>query len=456
MHMLHGPDPTSILTEAADAAAQLRQRLAVDQWPLPIAHLPADAALVGGAVRDGLLDRLADRPDLDLVVAEDAIELCRRLARRHGGSCVVLDEQRSIARLVLRGWTVDLARRCGADLASDLRRRDYTINAIALPLEAGASLLDPTGGLADLHQRQLVAVSEANLLDDPLRLLRGVRLAAELDFRLAAATRRWLAAHHHRLSAVACERVLAELEKLAAAPAGHSGLITALELQLLQPWQADPVGAARLAGLDEEGAVARGLSREERGWALPLARLAALLDGRAVERLHGSRRLQQRCERLNRWRVALEACSAGEGCGSLETLKELERLRLHQELEEVLPALLLLLPEATARQAMGRWHDPHDPLFHPRPPIDGRQLQERLAIRAGPRLGELLAFLTRERAYQRLPQPAQLPQQGTSGSESRAAAAADSVVELARQWWQQAEAAAEGSRARSSGGGPAT
>jgi tRNA nucleotidyltransferase (CCA-adding enzyme) len=444
MHMLHGPDPTDILAEEAEAAAQLRHRLAVNQWPLSIDHLPADAALVGGAVRDGLLDRLADRPDLDLVVAEDAIELCRRLARRHGGSCVVLDEQRSIARLVLRGWTVDLARRCGTDLASDLRRRDYTINAIALPLEAGASLLDPTGGLADLRQRQLVAVSEANLLDDPLRLLRGVRLAAELEFRLSAATRRWLVAHHHRLASVACERVLTELEKLAAAPAGHRGLITAMELQLLQPWQADAAGAARLAGLDEEGAVARGLNREERGWALPLARLAALLDGGAVARLHGSRRLQQRCERLNRWRVALEARSAGKGCGSLKTLQEPERLRLHQELEETLPALLLLLPEATARQAMERWHDPHDPLFHPRPPIDGRQLQELLAIPAGPRLGELLAVLTRERAYQRLPEASQ---QSTSGLDPQSAAAAEPIVQLARKWWQQAEAGEEGRRA---------
>ncbi|MEA5411479.1 hypothetical protein VB737_06855, partial [Synechococcus sp. BA-120 BA3] len=161
-------------------------------------QLPAGTALVGGAVRDGLLGRLTPRPDLDLVVPVDAIDLARRLGRQLGGSCVVLDQERSIARLVLQGWTIDLARCAGEDLAADLTRRDFTANAIALPLEGAAStgpgsaadlrLIDPCGGLPDLAASRLVAISEANLLDDPLRLLRGVRLACELAFRIAPAT----------------------------------------------------------------------------------------------------------------------------------------------------------------------------------------------------------------------------------------------------------------------------
>jgi len=115
-------------------AACLRRRLAPERWPLPPDSLPADAVLVGGAVRDAALGRLEPQPDLDLVLAGGAIPLAERLARRLGGSCVVLDAERDMARLVLQGWTLDLARRQGPDLASDLGRRDFTVNAIALPL----------------------------------------------------------------------------------------------------------------------------------------------------------------------------------------------------------------------------------------------------------------------------------------------------------------------------------
>lgn len=100
---------------------------------MPPDQLPEGTALVG-AVRDGLLGRLVAQPDLDLVVPGDAIDLARRLGRQFGGTCVVLDKERSIARLVLKGWTIDLARCAGNDLRADLTRRDYTANAIALPL----------------------------------------------------------------------------------------------------------------------------------------------------------------------------------------------------------------------------------------------------------------------------------------------------------------------------------
>jgi tRNA nucleotidyltransferase (CCA-adding enzyme) len=209
----------------------------------------------------------------DLVVGADAIGLCQRLAQVHGGCAVVLDPQRDIARLVVRGWSLDLARRSGGSLAADLARRDYRINAIALPLGPGEPLLDPLGGLVDLQARQLVAVGEANLLDDPLRLLRGIRLAAQLDFTLEASTWTWIQRHHQRLASVAGERVLAELDKLATAPRGHQGLQQALVAGLLQPWGADARAGAALGRLNPEQAQTCGLNPEERQLALPLARL---------------------------------------------------------------------------------------------------------------------------------------------------------------------------------------
>ncbi|MEA5444198.1 CCA tRNA nucleotidyltransferase, partial [Cyanobium gracile] len=291
--------------EPGRQVSELWRALAPERWPVAPNQFPAGTALVGGAVRDGLLGRLSAQPDLDLVVPGDAIDLARQLGRRCGGTCVVLDQERSIARLVLEGWTIDLARCAGDVLTADLGRRDYTVNAIALPLEdaaggsneaADSQLIDPCGGLADLAAGHMVAISEANLLDDPLRLLRGVRLACDLDFAIAPATWELIRRHRQRITAVAGERVLAELERLAASGQGHRGLAQALEAGLLQPWGAADGSEALLQPLGPERPERCGLTSDEAAWALPLARLAAVLDGRALEGLRASRRLQQRCE----------------------------------------------------------------------------------------------------------------------------------------------------------------
>lgn len=386
---------TAGLTPTAFAEA-LRQRLALERWPLPPTALPADAALVGGAIRDAALGRLDERPDLDLVVPADAVSLAQTLARRAGGSCVVLDAERDIARLVLGGWTIDLARREGPDLTRDLLRRDYTVNALALPLAPGHTVVDPTGGLKHLEQRQLVAISEANLLDDPLRLLRGVRLAAELEFALTADSLGWIQHHGPALANVAGERVLAELEKLALAPAGQRGLGLALEFQLLAPWGATPATGLEEALLSPNSGEARGMDPQELAAALPVARLAWLLDGKAIAQLKGSRRLQQRCSGLRHWWHLLAGLS-------LEALPEPERLALHEQLGADLPAWLLGRPVAEAREALKRWRDPADPLFHPHAPVDGRLLQQALGLKPGPGLGRLLLHLKREQAFRRLP-----------------------------------------------------
>jgi len=454
MHMLQQPRQLPILAAGLPVdqlARALRLRLAPEGWPLPLATLPAGTVLVGGAVRDALLGRLAQRPDLDLVVPGDAVALARELARRLGGAAVVLDAERSIARLVLQGWTIDLARRMGANLQQDLLRRDYTANAIALQLTAtgenpqhpeaaladssgglidsNGALLDPSGGLEDLAAGRLRAISEANLLDDPLRLLRGVRLAWELGFRLEATSLGWICQHRARLGQVAGERVLAELERLAVAPQGGAGLAQVVDTGLLASWcdelspkaapakggepaqmgasaqQEAPAGCGgpavlhhHLAKLGLEAAAERGLSEAETAWALPLARLACLLDGQSLARLKSSRRLQLNCQRLRHWWQRL-----GAPGGDPDALPEDERLSLQRQLEGELPALALLLEAAWAPTALARWRDPADPLFHPRAPLDGASLQARLALKPGPRLGQLLEHLTRERAFGRLP-----------------------------------------------------
>ena len=486
MHMLQQPRQPSILAAGLPVdqlASALRLRLAPEGWPLPLGALPAGTVLVGGAVRDALLGRLAPQPDLDLVVPGDAVALARELARQLGGAVVVLDGERSIARLVLQGWTIDLARRMGANLQQDLLRRDYTANAIALQLTAagegpehpegalvdsnyGGALLDPSGGLEDLAAGRLRAISEANLLDDPLRLLRGVRLAWELDFVLEPTSLGWICQHGARLGQVAGERVLAELERLAVAPRGGLGLAQVVDTGLLASWcdelslagapaigvepakqgptarQEAPAGKGapassadpamqpaimhqNLANLQLEAAAERGLSEAETAWALPLARLASLLDGQSLARLKSSRRLQLSCQRLRHWWQRLGAVG-----GDPDALPEEERLSLQRQLEADLPALALLLEAAWAPNALARWRDPADQLFHPRAPIDGATLQAQLALEPGPRLGQLLEHLTRERAFGRLP-----AQPGEN--------AAETLIE-ARHWLSQGGVARHG------------
>jgi tRNA nucleotidyltransferase (CCA-adding enzyme) len=404
-------------------AALAWRRLAPERWPVPPDAFPPGTALVGGAVRDALLNRLTAQPDLDLVLPGDAIGLCRQLRRSHGGSAVVLDAERSIARLVIDGWSVDLARQEGGSLMADLHRRDYTINAMALPLATPDTLVDPLGGAGHLATAELVAVSEANLLDDPLRLLRGLRLAGELSFRIEPRSLAWIQRHHARLGQVAGERVLAELEKLAAAAAGEQELNAVLRYQLLQTWRAaDPASAADealLARLRGEAAAGLGLSLTETAAALPLARLAAVLDGPSLRALRSSRRLQQRVERLRHWRQRLGDSAPAKRAAALA---EMERLQLQRQLESDLPALLLGWPASdsdAARDWLQRWRDKEDPLFHPRAAIDGGSLQRELQLQASPQLGALLERLMLERAFGRL--------------HNR-----DDAVTLARQWLESA------------------
>ena len=399
MHMPPRSGSTSILTgDRGRLAAIVWQRLKPDSWPVLPTELPSGSVLVGGAVRDALLDRLSDAPDLDLVVPDNALESTRQLARKLGGACVVLDEQRDMARLVLKGWTIDFARQDGETLETDLNRRDYRLNAIALTFHGTPRLVDPTGGLEDLQKARVVAVKEANLQEDPLRLLRGLRLIAELEMQLDAQTLKMLHRNRSLLPNAAPERIQAELLRLVEAPAAERAIATILDLELLKPWTkqntADP--DEKPLRVDERSEL---LTASERQQALPLARLTQLLPDSGLRKLRFSRRQLQRCERLRYW---IGRSTPEQGHPALEALTEEERLQLHRHLEMDLPALILSWPEALQQEWLERWRDPQDPLFHPRSPLDGTSLQKALSMSPGPVLGALIQHLSLERAYGRI------------------------------------------------------
>lgn len=151
-------------------------------------ELPENAYLVGGAVRDALLNRQKDYIDLDFVVPEKAIEIAQTIAHHYKAGFVVLDAVRQIARVVFPQGTLDFAQQEGESLEIDLKRRDFTVNALAYNLHT-QEIFDPLGGLKDLGCQSLRMISRENLQDDPLRLLRAYRQAAQLDFEIEPHTR---------------------------------------------------------------------------------------------------------------------------------------------------------------------------------------------------------------------------------------------------------------------------
>ncbi len=187
----------------------------------------AEAWLVGGAARDLALGRAP--VDLDLAVAGDGYALAKAYADARGAAFVPLDAGRATGRVVVPGdppATLDLAGLRGPGIEADLRLRDFTVNAIALPLSgrSGVGLeppdrwIDPTGGLEDLGARILRACGPTSLTDDPLRVLRAARLCAGLGLRPEPGLAPLMREAAPGLAGVAPERARDELLRLLDAP----------------------------------------------------------------------------------------------------------------------------------------------------------------------------------------------------------------------------------------------
>jgi tRNA nucleotidyltransferase/poly(A) polymerase len=173
------------------------------------------AWVVGGAVRDRLLERPGAGDDVDLALDGDARSAARRIARAAGGAAFELSDAFGGWRVVGPGqsWQVDVTPLVGGTLEADLAARDLTVNAMAEPL-AGGELVDPHGGRSDLVARRLRMVAPAAFAADPLRVLRIARLACELGFRADPATIAAAREHAGGLARVSPERIFAELKRI--------------------------------------------------------------------------------------------------------------------------------------------------------------------------------------------------------------------------------------------------
>ena len=203
--------------------------------------------VVGGFIRDRLLGRKTN--DIDLAVNGDAVPVAREMARALKGKFVLLDEVNSTARVVVSGerrqegsrrdeepcgpeWHLDFCS-FSQNIEADLARRDFTINAMAVELgqlvaatgaragkekQARVKLIDPFSGEEDLENRVLRAVSDQIFEADAARLLRGVRLAAELGFTIEPETERLIRHCSQSIEKVPGERIREEFLRLLGLP----------------------------------------------------------------------------------------------------------------------------------------------------------------------------------------------------------------------------------------------
>jgi hypothetical protein len=312
------------------------------------------AWVVGGALRDELLGREL----VDVDVACPNPELAARLyARLAGGAVFPLSERHGAWRVAFReGHTVDFTPLHGDTIEEDLATRDFTVNALARPL-AGGALVDPLGGEPDLAARRLRAVGPTVFADDPLRLLRAVRLEDELGFRLDEETEELVRASAGLVGEPAGERVVGELERLS-----PDGLRRADELGLLEPLGGSAAGLDRVDPADTPGFT-----------------LVAVFG----ERLQ-SFPISNDLRRLARTLLVAERPADGSP-------REIHRFRRRTEPWALSALAFLGATDLYDAVRVARAEDPAEPLLR------GEDVLE-LGVEPGPEVGRLLELVAEERA----------------------------------------------------------
>jgi poly(A) polymerase len=215
-----------------------------------------DAYLVGGAVRDAILGR--PTLDFDVVLRGDGVAAARSAADALGAAFYPLDAERGIGRVILcRGpdrYTLDFASLRGESIDADLALRDFTVNAIAVPLRDPARMVDPLHGEKDARAGVLRACSPLAVADDPVRAVRAVRLAAQFGFRIEKATKEQARAGAARLGRVSAERIRDEFFRILAGRKVAAAIHSLESLGLLRMILPETAGLAdRAPGREQAG-----------------------------------------------------------------------------------------------------------------------------------------------------------------------------------------------------------
>ncbi|MBI4761511.1 MAG: HD domain-containing protein [Chloroflexota bacterium] len=230
-----GGTPEQALRAAQKSRHKEKPDILYMPTPLPLPPLldkirdilaEAEVFLVGGAVRDMLLNRLSR--DLDFVLPSNGIASARKVANALHADFMPLDKERDTGRVILTDADgsrtfLDFASWRGATLEEDLRNRDFTLNAIAFDIHT-QTIHDPLNGASDLHAKVIRPCTPASFTDDPVRILRAVRQAAEFDLKIEPSARQAMKAAAALLPKVSAERKRDELFKILAGPKPDAAL----------------------------------------------------------------------------------------------------------------------------------------------------------------------------------------------------------------------------------------
>lgn len=376
------------------------------RWPFELSQLPQPAYLVGGAVRDGLVGRTVTDLDLDFVLLQDAVQTARTLAKYYGAGFVLLDAERQIARVVFKNITVDFAQAEGNSLEQDLRRRDFTVNAIAFD-PFTKTFIDPNNGQEDLQRRLIKMISPENLQDDPLRLLRGYRQAAQLGFEIEAETKAAIKLFAPLLSQVAVERIRTELVYLLNTPNATNIIQQSWEVGLISPWfksanqqfqqllQMD-LSAKKLGKIYPQFSqeLSQGLRETLKISLLGIAKLSCLCNQNTT--LAEAELLKLKFSKIE-LKSVLAILKGQSQINLLKTgaLSLREQYFLFQGLGILFPALIVSAMAAgfsldSLSPLINRYLNSDDPVAYPQLLLTGNELMEALNLRPSPKIGELL------------------------------------------------------------------
>jgi tRNA nucleotidyltransferase (CCA-adding enzyme) len=370
----------------------------------------ATALVVGGVVRDILLGVAAG--DLDVVVSEPAAEFGRAAAAALGGAVKGVTRFGTALLVLPGGLKVDLAtarsesyERPGAlptvadgTLADDLLRRDFTLNALAVVLNADGfgTLVDRHGGLADLERRVLRVLTDRSFEDDPTRVLRAVRLSARLGFTLDGRTEELLvrAVAGGCLGTVTGERILNEIVLILSERDPWPPIARLRDWGVLRgidpAWTATPPQSA-FAEISRALRPASGesVAPDAEPWVTFFVSLLAAVSPEGRDRILARLAAPGRARRAARDARALEELAAGRLAAG-DDLKRSEVRRLLAPFPpEALVAAMALRPGAEAGRRIGLFLSE---LRHVGTYLRGADV-EALGVPRGPAVGQVLAAL---------------------------------------------------------------
>jgi len=347
------------------------------------------AWIVGGALRDRLLGMPA--AEVDVAVSGDAEALAAGLDRAGLGRAVFLSRDRPGPRVfrIAGKRPLDVAELEGGSIEADLRRRDFTANALALALGSG-EILDPFGGLEDIRRGRLRLVRSENLAEDPLRILRAARFFAALGLVPDAAVLAAARGAAGLFGRAAPERVAVELSKLLASPRAEPALSWSARAGILPSVLGRAISGPRAARLARSLAVLDDAAARR----MPPERRRRLRLGLLAVRLRLSPSEAREWLQERRW-AREETRDAGLLCGLVASARHVRSRREAWgwlleagHLAQDAAALLARLgpPERRrARSLRALMRAPRRTVA-----VNGGDLQRWLGLGAGPRIGELL------------------------------------------------------------------